>query len=116
MEACWRLLELPLHGRSHAVQKLPVHLPDMQRVYFQDDDDLGEVVDRPQQTPLTMWFDYNANHTDGRHLTYADFPKEFTWKSKQKVSSSAESPIGDQLQVCMFQILPTSVACHWPRP
>ena len=33
-EAVWRILEFPMHGRSHAVQRLPVHLPDKQQVMF----------------------------------------------------------------------------------
>lgn len=34
MESAWRILELPLHNRSHAVVKLPIHLKDEQYVRF----------------------------------------------------------------------------------
>ncbi|GLV61257.1 hypothetical protein CBL_21084, partial [Carabus blaptoides fortunei] len=34
-EAAWRLLEFTMHDRSHAVMRLPVHLPNQQRITFQ---------------------------------------------------------------------------------
>ena len=33
-EAAWRLLQFPLHGKSHQVDKLPVHLPLEQHLLF----------------------------------------------------------------------------------
>ncbi|KAJ8911351.1 hypothetical protein NQ315_011644 [Exocentrus adspersus] len=46
MEATWRLLEFPLHGRSHAVIVLPVHLPGRQNITFGVEDDVEELEAR----------------------------------------------------------------------
>ena len=35
-EAAWRLLGYPLHGKSHVVERLPVHLPLQQHVVFRE--------------------------------------------------------------------------------
>ena len=35
-EACWRILGNILHKQSHTVYKLSVHLPDGQRIFFND--------------------------------------------------------------------------------
>ncbi|GJS49151.1 DNA helicase [Tanacetum coccineum] len=37
-----------------------------------------------KKTTLTEWYVYNNEHTDGRHLTYLDFPSEFVWYSDSK--------------------------------
>ena len=36
-EACWRLLEFPMHARSHVVDILPVHVFTEQWITFRDD-------------------------------------------------------------------------------
>uniref|UniRef100_A0A914VC87 Helitron helicase-like domain-containing protein n=1 Tax=Plectus sambesii TaxID=2011161 RepID=A0A914VC87_9BILA len=33
-EAIWRLLEFRLHGQSHTIIRLPIHLPNFQSVFF----------------------------------------------------------------------------------
>src|SRR5258705_12762773 len=35
-EHIWRLLESKMHDRSHAVMRLPVHLPNQQRIIFEE--------------------------------------------------------------------------------
>ena len=44
-EACWRLLEFPMHARSHVVERLPVHVFNEQWITFLDDNPL-EAVER----------------------------------------------------------------------
>ena len=80
-EACWRILGFDIHSRDPPVQLLAVHLQNMQRVTFRASDSLQSVVDdeHNKRTTLTEWFRYNTYNTDGRHLTYIDFPKEFVW-------------------------------------
>ncbi len=36
-EASWRLFEFPVHARSHAVERLPVHLERKQKVFSRKD-------------------------------------------------------------------------------
>ncbi|GJX72167.1 DNA helicase [Tanacetum coccineum] len=85
-EACWRMLEFPIHYRDPAVLSLAVHLENMQHIQFRSKDRLQSIVDNPtkKKTTLTEWLEYNKHHTDGRHLTYLNFPSEYTWYATDK--------------------------------
>ncbi|GJU24125.1 DNA helicase [Tanacetum coccineum] len=85
-EACWRIFDYPIHHREPVVQILNVHLENMQRVNFWERDRLDVIVNMPdkKKTTLTEWYMYNNKHTDGRHLTYLDFPSEFVWYADSK--------------------------------
>ncbi|GJY45173.1 DNA helicase [Tanacetum coccineum] len=85
-EACWRMLEFDIHHREPAVQILSVHLQNMQRVVFRDKDKLDDVIVNThlKKSTLTEWLQYNEQNTDGRHLTYLNFPNEFVWNSNGK--------------------------------
>jgi hypothetical protein len=66
---------------------------------------------------LTMWFDANSKHTDCRHLTYFDFPKEWSWDALQhrwrkKTPSAKSSQIyyvhpsaGELYYLCMLLMI-----------
>lgn len=84
-EACWRIFGFDIHYRDPAVQILAVHLENMQNVRFRREDTLESVVNNSsnKRTTLTQWLHYNAHFTNGRHLTYLDFPKEFVWNQPQ---------------------------------
>ncbi|GKE82321.1 hypothetical protein Tco_1552321 [Tanacetum coccineum] len=58
----------------------------MQRVVFRDNDRLDTVVTNAhsKKTTLTELLYYNEWNTDGRHLTYLDFPSEFVWNPNGK--------------------------------
>nr|GFA02595.1 DNA helicase [Tanacetum cinerariifolium] len=75
-----------IHCREPAVQILNVHLENMQRVSFRNKDKIEIIVNMPEKkkTTLTEWYVYNNQNTDGRHLTYLDFPSEFAWSAKTK--------------------------------
>nr|GEV98373.1 DNA helicase [Tanacetum cinerariifolium] len=85
-EACWRIFEFDIYYREPAVQILSVHLMNMQRVAFRDQDRLDSIVvdTHKKKTTLTEWRHYNEWNTDGRHLTYLDFPSEFVWYADGK--------------------------------
>ncbi|GKE26559.1 DNA helicase [Tanacetum coccineum] len=85
-KACWRIFDYPIHRREPAVQILNMHLENMQRVNFRESDRLDVIVNIPdkKKTTLTEWYVYNNEHTDGRHLTYLDFPSEFVWYADSK--------------------------------
>nr|GEW05311.1 DNA helicase [Tanacetum cinerariifolium] len=80
-EVCWRIFEFPIHRREPAVQILNVYLENAQRVTFRKRDRLDIIVNMPEKkkTTPTEWYVYNNENTDGRHLTYLDFPFEFVW-------------------------------------
>jgi hypothetical protein len=33
---------------------------------------------------LTEWFEANSKHEEARHLTYCDFPKEWSWDASER--------------------------------
>lgn len=57
-EAFWRLFAYNIHGRQPSVERLVVHIPNMNRVIFAETDNLGNVLDDPSaaKTMLTEWF------------------------------------------------------------
>lgn len=75
-EAVWRAMKFDLHDNSPSVVRLHVHLPGENVVTFDEREDLCTVADTFQTTTLLMWFEYNKNNEDGRHLTYVDFPSD----------------------------------------
>ncbi|GJW81635.1 DNA helicase [Tanacetum coccineum] len=114
-EAYWRILKFDIHRREPAVQILAVHLEDMQRITFRDQDRLKLVIDLPRKksTTLTEWFAFNEANEVGRHLLYLEFPSEFVWYSDRKSWSprkTSKSSIGR-----LAYVHPTSElrAKHW---
>lgn len=95
-EAVWRILEFDIHEHWPPVQRLLCHLPGQQNVYYADDDSIEQVVQRNQEvdTMFISWFDANWIYTDGRYLTYSEFPTRFVydkqarrWKPRKKGQS-----------------------------
>ena len=99
-EACWRILGFQIHSRDPPVQILAVHHENMQRITFRSQQRIQSIVDSEhnKRTTLTEWFAYNAYNTDGRHLTYLNFPNEYVWykdgKYWQRRKRSATLSIG----------------------
>ncbi|KAH9536763.1 hypothetical protein CY35_16G016600 [Sphagnum magellanicum] len=60
-EASWRIFKFDMHERFPIVERLQYHLPNMQMVLFNDDDDLQEVAtwSAISRTMLTEWFKTN---------------------------------------------------------
>nr|GEV24287.1 DNA helicase [Tanacetum cinerariifolium] len=84
-EACWRILDFPIHYRNPPVQTLAVHLENMQQLKFQSKDSLQSIVSNPtKKTTLTEWLEYNRRYIDGRHLTYLNFPSEYAWHAADR--------------------------------
>nr|GEV76490.1 DNA helicase [Tanacetum cinerariifolium] len=97
--AYWRILKFDIHRREPAVQILAMHLEDMHRVTFRDQDRLKSLNDLPRKksTTLTEWFAFNEANEVGRHLSYLEFPSEFVWYFDRKSWSSwknSKSSIG----------------------
>ncbi|GJY96378.1 DNA helicase [Tanacetum coccineum] len=46
-EACWRILDFPIHYRNPSVQTLAVHLENMQQITFRSKDSLQSIVNNP---------------------------------------------------------------------
>lgn len=83
-EAVWRIYGFSIHHRTPSVERLPVHLEDMQTITFKGNDNLTNVVDRAlfRRSKLQAWFEANKKYPWGRNLAYQEFPTKFVWDSK----------------------------------
>ena len=92
-EACWRIFAFPIHGRKPSVERLFFHLDGEQSVYFNDYEQVDDVLLKPSVTEsmFTSWFECNAKFPEAKTLTYSKFVSKFvyvkstrTWKPRQK--------------------------------
>ncbi|KAM0915483.1 hypothetical protein ACQ4PT_010818 [Festuca glaucescens] len=85
-EACWRMFAFDIHVRAPSVERLVVHLENMNRIIYSQDDNLADVVRNPSKykTMLTEWFVANQRYTDARELTYLQFPSKWRWDTSSK--------------------------------
>ncbi|XP_046417440.1 uncharacterized protein LOC124178246 [Neodiprion fabricii] len=96
MEAAWRILELPMHGRSHAVTRLPVHLPGQQYATFEEGREVEAATNEKKwRTHLIAWFELNSIDEMARNITYANTPDYYsfqettkTWKKRKYASGN----------------------------
>jgi hypothetical protein len=95
-EATWRIFGFKMYDTSHQIIRLPVHMPGMQRVQFNVDDDLNERLEKAaENSMLYAFFRLNAScvmHSsslhfdtqfDSRKYLYAEIPEHFTFKNGQ---------------------------------
>ena len=79
-ESCLKIFKCKIHHRSHAVFKLPCHLPDEQLVYFKSGSEELALQNGPPSTKLTQYFLKNQKDPEARKYLYKDFPSQFIWK------------------------------------
>src|SRR5258705_15894 len=89
-EAMWRLLESKMHDRSHAVIRLPVHLPNQQRIVFEEghEEEAFEAA-RTGSSKLDSWFPFNRTDHHAKPLLYTDIPSNYVflrnhWQQRQR--------------------------------
>ena len=96
-EAMWRLLESKMHDRSHAVMRLPVHLPNCQRITFEHGHEQEALLAATTgRTKLESWFELNRANEDARQYLYTDIPYHFVyvkgiWKPRQRSGQNTVS-------------------------
>ncbi|XP_038720003.1 uncharacterized protein LOC120012639 [Tripterygium wilfordii] len=85
-ESVWRLFEYHIHFRYPSVQRLPIHLPRMQNVYYDDERSLSSIINQSaiEKTMFTEWMHANSLYSEARRLTYGLFPSEWVWDDRQK--------------------------------
>lgn len=90
-EAAWRLFGFPLQGRSHHVERLPIHLPLEKTVTFRSGSEEAAVTNAlSRDSKLEAWFRLNGQVSDLdastaaliRSLRYPEVPRYFVWNSK----------------------------------
>ena len=89
----WRLLETKMHDRSHAIIRLPVHLPNQQQITFLPGNEQRALqLAQQRKTKLTAWFDLNNQDPDACSLLYSDIPYNYVfcknqWSKRQRGSA-----------------------------
>jgi hypothetical protein len=82
-EAYWRLSEYNMHKQSHAIVRLPVHLPRQQPVYFTEGNHQAAVEAAAEgDTMLTSYFKVNA--AEPTEYCYSEFPNHFVYDTSRK--------------------------------
>jgi PIF1-like helicase/Helitron helicase-like domain at N-terminus/Helicase len=83
VEACWKIFGYPMHGRSHTIVRLPIHLPDQQSVVFRDNQNIQNI--QPPDSMLLAYFYVCGIDPEASMYTYLDFPFHYSWDPKQKM-------------------------------
>lgn len=87
-EACWHLFDFNLHHRHPPVQRLQLHLPNQQALFYYPSRQTGtQLLQRPDiyRTTLTAFFEACRQYSDlAANLLYPDFPSKFVWKTDTK--------------------------------
>ena len=102
-ETAWRLLQYPLLGKSHCVERLPIHLPLGQNVLFEDGDEQGS-IDRAlrRTTKLEAWFALNLNCDKFGPDVLSD-PNSRT--SQNHLRHTAFEELSEQLSILTFFLI-----------
>jgi hypothetical protein len=85
-EACWRIFSFPIHGRRPAVERMFFHLIGENSIFFTDNQEVEEVLEKPSVTEsmFTSWLETNAKYSQARKLTYSEFVSKFVYKKSKK--------------------------------
>ena len=83
-EAIWRLFEFPMHEEYPSVQTFAVHQPGEPIVYFNPELTTEEVREQMENACSTLmaFFNFNANHTNGRQWLYHEFPAHYVYNKQ----------------------------------
>jgi hypothetical protein len=104
-EAAWHLQDLPIHGQSHSVVMLSIHLKDGQSIFFEENQ--AENALRRESvacTTLTAYFDLNDSDSSAHQYLYQDIPNHYVFKNKEwvkraELSHHREKAIGRIISV-----------------
>ncbi|KAE8881433.1 hypothetical protein PF003_g34407 [Phytophthora fragariae] len=88
VEACMRLLDFSVQGKTHSIVQLTIHLENEQLVTFRSSDNPDQVLTRGRHTMLTRFFELCASEApenqEAKTMVYQDIPKKFRWDAKTK--------------------------------
>ncbi|XP_065215463.1 uncharacterized protein LOC135842058 [Planococcus citri] len=91
-EAIWRLYEFPLQERSHSIDRLPIHLPDEQFVYFQQGSEQEALQNASKKTTkLEAWFLLNKSDESARKYKYVNIPEHYWFHNSKWIKRKKKS-------------------------
>ena len=87
MRISWRIFQFDIHHRNPSVERLPFHLPNEQPVLFDETESIDYVLEKEQNntSKFLKWMERNKTDTNAQKFLYVDFPKEYVWKSQERV-------------------------------
>ena len=99
-EAAWHIYKFRSHEEFPAVQRLAVHLPGDQPVYFEEDATTEEIRNAMENAGSTLlsFFRYTAQHPESRQYRYAEFPEHFVYENKRWKPRKKGTAIGRMYQ------------------
>ncbi|XP_045468086.1 uncharacterized protein LOC123676313 [Harmonia axyridis] len=81
-ESAWRLLGFPIQGRSHAIYRLPVHLPGERVVYFEEGQE-EVALQYPKLSRLEAYFRLNVENASARKFKYLEIPLYYSFNDQE---------------------------------
>ncbi|XP_042012019.1 uncharacterized protein LOC121760408 [Salvia splendens] len=111
-EAAWRIFGFEIQYKDPPVERLSFHLPDQQHVVFDEADDLDTVLNRKtiHESKFLAWMEANKIYSQGRDLTYGEFPTKFVWKKNRWEPRKQRYSIGR-----LFYVAPGSGDMYYLR-
>ncbi|XP_004308375.1 PREDICTED: uncharacterized protein LOC101294118 [Fragaria vesca subsp. vesca] len=85
-EALWKIFKFVTTRIYPSVERLQIHLPDMQCIRFDATETIEDILanEHSQRTMLTEFFNKNHNDSEARRHLYREFPQYYRWDSKYK--------------------------------
>ena len=114
-EAMWRLLENKMHGISHHIIRLPVHLEQQQMIYFREGEERN-ALERAKEadTQLTAWFKLNQKNEEARKHLYTEIPYHYTF-NKSSTTWENRKQGGGKVIPRMYSVSPKDVERYYLR-
>ncbi|XP_041999843.1 uncharacterized protein LOC121749330 [Salvia splendens] len=111
-EAAWRIFGFEIQYKDPPVERLSFHLPDQQHVIFDEAADLDTVLNRKtiHESKFLSWMEANKIYSQGRDLTYGEFPTKFVWKKNHWEPRKQRYSIGR-----LFYVAPGSSDMYYLR-
>lgn len=84
--AFWRLHKHEVHGSSHSVVSLDMHLEGQESIFFRRTvDDARTAFEANKDTQLTAYFKLVGQDSNARNITYVQMPELYTWIRSDRV-------------------------------
>lgn len=78
-ESAWHLFKFPMQGKSHTIERMHLHLPDQETIFFDEDEDIAEKLFENRASKLTEWFVMNNINEESRQYLYCEFGTHYRW-------------------------------------